>query len=33
MLEEKGLNIPVMKEINKLRGDYFKTCEKRLRNK
>lgn len=33
MLEEKGLNIPVMKEINKLRKDYFKTCEKRLKNK
>ncbi len=33
LLEEKGLNIPVMKEINKLRDDYFKTCEKRLKNK
>lgn len=33
MLEEKGLDIPIMKEINKLRGDYFKAYKKRLKNK
>lgn len=33
MLEEKGLDIPIMKEVNKLRADYFKTYEKRSKKK
>lgn len=33
LLEEKGMNIPVMKDINKMRDDYFTACEKKLRDK
>lgn len=31
ILEEKGLDIPIMKELDKLRDDYFKTYEKKLK--
>ena len=30
LLEEKGINIPIMKEINRLRDEYFNKIEKRL---
>ena len=33
LLEEKGLNIPIMKKINKLRDEYFYNLEKQFSNR
>ena len=29
MLEEKGINIPIMKDVNKLRDEYFYQLERK----
>ena len=32
LLEEEGINIPILKEINELRDNYFKQIEKKFKN-